>query len=91
MISEAAAAGAKLRAAGFELVITDDVDEYSDDTRFMMLWMDKPPGESEESDVMEFVDYVGALIGETPDTVGIVTPDHVPTKFGDWPQRCGVR
>jgi hypothetical protein len=86
--AEAEAVGARLHAAGFKFKVTDDRDECSDVTRYMMLWIDKPPGESKESDEMEFVDYVGALIGETPNTVGIVAPDHVPTKFGDfgeWP------
>src|ERR1700720_111974 len=52
----AEAIGAKLRAAGFEFKVTDDVDEESDDTRFVMVWLDIPSNEPEEHDWARFMD-----------------------------------
>jgi hypothetical protein len=82
--AEVEAVGARLHAAGFEFKVTDDIDEESATTRFLMFWKDVPPNEREENDVARFANIVEGLIGETPNQIGIVAPDHVPTKFGDF-------
>jgi hypothetical protein len=38
--AEVEAVGARLHAAGFKFKVTDDIDECSADTRYMMLWID---------------------------------------------------
>jgi hypothetical protein len=88
--AEAEAIGAKLHAAGFGFKVTDDVDECSDNTRFMMVWLDIPSSEPEENDRARFEDTYKSLVGfyDVPDNVGYVAPDHMPAKFGDfgeWP------
>jgi hypothetical protein len=68
----------------FEFKVTDDIDECSNNTRHMMLWIDVPANEREENDVARFAEIVDGLVGETPPTIGIVALDHVPAKFGDF-------
>jgi hypothetical protein len=85
---DAAAAGAKLRAAGFEFKITDDIDECSDDTRYMMVWRDYHAdalGAGEPALADQFTKQVGEIVGnDLPDCVGLVAPDFVPKFFGDF-------
>jgi hypothetical protein len=85
--AEAAAAGAKLAAAGFKFKFTDDIDECSDDTRYMMVWRDEiNPTDSEDEALVKFDADVEATIGELTESCGSVAPDHVPTRFGDYGQ-----
>ncbi|HEV3158535.1 MAG TPA: hypothetical protein VGZ89_00925 [Xanthobacteraceae bacterium] len=81
--AEVEAAGSKLRNAGFYFKITDDVDQCSDATRFMILWRDElDPTDADDLAVKRFEGDVEALIGELADNVGVVEPDFVPAHFG---------
>jgi hypothetical protein len=88
--AEAEAVGAKIRKAGFNSKITDDVDEASDDTRFMMVWSDTSEGEYPDRSLKEFAAKVDAIVQDPRnpiDCVGFVYPDHVPAHFGDYGKR----
>jgi hypothetical protein len=87
---EAEVIGAKLRAAGFEFKITDDVDDCSEATVFMMVWRDVGDVEAANADraLDEFRDAVNAVTvpfnqHHKVDCWGFVPPDHVPARFGD--------
>ncbi len=92
---EAKTIGAKLRAAGFEFLITGDIDEGCG-TAFVMIWKDRSdldtsltPGTAAYADyvVSQFIAAVNAVIAQpnnSVDCIGIVRPDHVPTYFGDY-------
>ncbi|MGA8695208.1 MAG: hypothetical protein WB689_15475 [Xanthobacteraceae bacterium] len=83
--AEAVAAAAKLRTAGFVFKFTDDVDECSEDTRYMMVWRDDPlPAEADDEALMEFDADIKVAIGEIAESVAIVSSDHIPEKFGDF-------
>ena len=84
---EAEVIGAKLRAAGFEFKITDDVDECSQATVFMMVWRDVEASNADRA-LDEFSDAVNAVTvpfnqHHKVDCCGFVPPDHVPARFGD--------
>jgi hypothetical protein len=84
--NEAEAVGRKLYDAGFEFKITDDVDDCSDDTRFMMIWRDYEE-EDEDRAVAVFDATVNEVIAQPRnfvDCVGVVAPDHVPASFSDY-------
>ena len=83
--AEAVAVAAKLRAAGFKFKFTDDVDECSEDTRYLMAWRDEriTPGAEDEA-LAEFDADIKAAIGEIAESVTIVASDHIPEKFGDF-------
>jgi hypothetical protein len=85
---DAAVAGAKLRAAGFEFKVMPDTDPESADTVFAMVWRDYPPkalGVGEYDLVVQFIDQVEKIAGDNwVDTAGLVESDHVPKFFGDF-------
>jgi hypothetical protein len=83
--AEAAAAANKLRAAGFKFKFTDDVDECSEDTRYLMVWRDDPlPADVDDEALMEFDADIKLAIGEIAESVAIVSPNHIPEMFGDF-------
>lgn len=79
-IGAAEAIGIKLKAAGFEFVITDDEDGQ-EPTAFMMIWKDFS---DEDADPDKFSTAVDAIAQDQIDCVGFVAPDHVPVRFGDY-------
>ena len=83
--AEAATAAAKLRAAGgFGFKFTDDRDECSDDTRYLMVWRDEPDQVDEKTAMERFADTVEEIVGEPLASYAIVALDHVPKDFGDY-------
>jgi hypothetical protein len=100
--AEAEAAGAKLRTDGFDFKICDDVDECSDDTRFVMVWRDYDTAEEPDRLLRKFAAEVDTIVGgvdggvdaiigiiNAVKYVGFVKPNHVPAVFSDYGEPFG--
>jgi hypothetical protein len=90
---EAKAARDKLKAAGFELMVSnhpDDVDECSDLTKFGMIWKDYDSNTNTHRAVREFGTAVDAVCFFCTDCIGFVDPQHVPTHYSDFGERSAA-
>ncbi len=83
---EADVAGAKVRNAGFEFLITPDVDPDDPDIAFAMIWKDCEATDEDRAlaDFSSAVNAVIALPNNLVDYVSVVSLDHVPTHFSDY-------